>query len=192
MNFIRLSTEFSIYDWAIYNISRVYDILYMGWSDVTESMATTRTPFCGYNMAQCVKLMGEYLSCYLSKTFDPLVYGNVCMIINLPTRSILAISQWNIYQSFTHKMAAKTSWYWSYVTVTLCIQPRSRQINRRNTSHCKTTHMQCTVQRIGRVEKSHHFVGVTRMTSNLPGAAAYFMLLLCVKAIDTFLIMPTS
>jgi len=29
------------------------------------------------------------------------------------------------------------------------------------------------------------------MTSYPPGAAAYFMLLLCVKAIYTFLIMPT-
>ena len=34
--------------------------------------------------------------------------------------------------------------------------------------------------------------GVTRVTSNPPGAAAYFMILLCVKAIYTFLIMPTS
>jgi len=25
----------------------------------------------------------------------------------------------NIYQSFTHKMAAKASWYWNYVIVTL-------------------------------------------------------------------------
>ena len=33
---------------------------------------------------------------------------------------------------------------------------------------------------------------VTRVTSHPPGAAAYFMLLLCVKAIYTFLIMPTS
>jgi len=36
--------------------------------------------------------------------------------------------------------------------------------------------------------------GVTRVTSHppRPGAVAYFMLLLCVKAIYTFLIMPTS
>jgi len=26
----------------------------------------------------------------------------------------------NIYQSFTHKMAAKASWHRNYVTVTLC------------------------------------------------------------------------
>jgi len=35
--------------------------------------------------------------------------------------------------------------------------------------------------------------GMTRVTSHPPpGAAAYFMLLLCVKAIYTFLTMPTS
>ena len=27
----------------------------------------------------------------------------------------------NIYESFTHKMAAKASWHRNYVTVTLCI-----------------------------------------------------------------------
>ena len=135
-------------------------------------MATTRTPFCGYNMAQCVKLMGEYLSCYLN--------------------NIRSVRLWKCL--YDYQLANKK--YFSDITVKhlsefypqdggenqlvlklrhchpiyICIQPRSRQINRRNTSHCKTTHMQCTVQRIGRVEKSHHFVGVTRMTSNLPGA----------------------
>jgi len=29
----------------------------------------------------------------------------------------------NIWESFTHKMAAKASWHWNYVTVTLCILP---------------------------------------------------------------------
>jgi len=36
-------------------------------SDVTESMATIRSPFCRYNMAQCVELRGEDLSCSLNK-----------------------------------------------------------------------------------------------------------------------------
>ena len=30
----------------------------------------------------------------------------------------------NIYQSFTHKMAAKASWHRKYVTVTLCIEKK--------------------------------------------------------------------
>jgi len=36
-----------------------------------------------------------------------------------------SVFQWyhseDIYQSFTHKMAARASWHWNYVTVTLCI-----------------------------------------------------------------------
>ena len=32
-----------------------------------------------------------------------------------------AITVKNIYESFTHKMAAKASRHWNYVTVTLCI-----------------------------------------------------------------------
>jgi len=36
-----------------------------------------------------------------------------------------SVFQWyhseNIYKSFTHKMAAKASWHWNYVTVALCI-----------------------------------------------------------------------
>jgi len=32
--------------------------------DVTETTVTTRAPFCGQNMALCVELNGEDLSCY--------------------------------------------------------------------------------------------------------------------------------
>jgi len=43
----------------------------VGWSDVTESMATIRPPFCGYTctrtMAKCVELMGKDLSCCFNK-----------------------------------------------------------------------------------------------------------------------------
>jgi len=46
------------------------------------------------------------------------------MIISLSTKRIGNIAAMNIYKSFTHKMAAKTSWHRcekNYVTVTLCI-----------------------------------------------------------------------
>jgi len=47
---------------------------------------------------------------FLKITFSPLVYENVCMIISFPTKRISAIILVkNIYQSFTHKMAAKAS-----------------------------------------------------------------------------------
>ena len=38
-----------------------------GWSYITESMVTTRSPFCGYNTIYCVELNGEDLSCYSNK-----------------------------------------------------------------------------------------------------------------------------
>ena len=41
--------------------------LYIGCSDVTESIVMTRSPFCGYNTISCVELNGEDLSCYSNK-----------------------------------------------------------------------------------------------------------------------------
>ena len=41
--------------------------LYIGWNDVTESMVTIRSPFCGYNLAYWVELIGEDLPCYSNK-----------------------------------------------------------------------------------------------------------------------------
>jgi len=41
--------------------------LYTRRSDVTESVATIRAPFCGYNLAKCVQLLGEDLPCYSNK-----------------------------------------------------------------------------------------------------------------------------
>ena len=42
-----------------------YDITRIRGSDVTESMGTIRSPFCGYNAIKCVELNGEDLSCML-------------------------------------------------------------------------------------------------------------------------------
>jgi len=41
--------------------------LHVGWSDLTESMVTIRSPFCGYNSAYCVELKGEDLWSYSHK-----------------------------------------------------------------------------------------------------------------------------
>jgi len=40
---------------------------YIGWSDVTMSMVTIRSPFCLHNTLQCVELNREHLSCYSNK-----------------------------------------------------------------------------------------------------------------------------
>jgi len=42
-------------------------LIYIEWSDVTESVVTVRSPFCGYNTTKCVKVKGEGLSCYSNK-----------------------------------------------------------------------------------------------------------------------------
>jgi len=47
---------------------------------------------CGVNGLRFIVLF--------KKTFDPLVYENVCMIISLPTKRISAISQWKHLQEF--------------------------------------------------------------------------------------------
>jgi len=50
-------------------------------------MVTIRSPFCGYNKTKCVELNGEDLSCYLNE-IQSLVYENVRMIIELPTKRL--------------------------------------------------------------------------------------------------------
>jgi len=64
-----------------------------------------------------VEFKGEDLWCYLNKIQS--VYKNVSMIINSPTNLnktyLIYIPVANISGSFTHKMAAKTSWH-RYVT----------------------------------------------------------------------------
>ena len=43
-------------------------LVHIGRSDVTESMVTIRSPFCGYNTTKCVQLNGEDLACYSNNT----------------------------------------------------------------------------------------------------------------------------
>jgi len=44
------------------------NLVHIGWNDVTESIITIRSPFCGYNTTQFVELNGENLSCHWNKT----------------------------------------------------------------------------------------------------------------------------
>jgi len=76
--------------------------LWIGQSDVTVSMATIRSPFCGYNMAKCGPSYGV-----IKIKFNPSVYKNVCMITSWPTECILAIWQW---QTFIGVLP--TRWRW--------------------------------------------------------------------------------
>ena len=62
---------------------------YTGWHDVTESMATIRPPFCGYNLAHYVELILLLKICNVAqKKFNQLAAENIHMIINQPTKRI--------------------------------------------------------------------------------------------------------
>jgi len=60
-----MTTHYTTYThkMAIVRDQRLCDVTspHIGESDVTESMVTTRSPFCGYNTAQCVELRDEDL-----------------------------------------------------------------------------------------------------------------------------------
>jgi len=56
-----------------------------------------------------------------------MVYENVRMITKFADRAYFSnITEANIYESFTHKMAAKANWHRHYATVTLCVRCTAR------------------------------------------------------------------
>jgi len=97
--------SFSVGRPSAFDVGTTVAGLYIGWSDVTESMVTIRSPFCGYDMTQCVELNGEELSCYSNKIES--VSLRKCPY----DRWLSAVTVTNIYQSFTYKMAGKINWY---------------------------------------------------------------------------------
>jgi len=86
-------------------------------------MATILSPFSGYNTVLFVELRGEDLVCYSNKIKS--VYLRKCLY----DHQLISVTVTNIYKSFTHKMAAKTSYHRcatkvAYVAVSLCISHR--------------------------------------------------------------------
>ena len=83
-------------------------------------MVTMRspTPCCGHN---CVELKGEDLWSYSPKTES--VSLRKCPYDHKLTNKayLSAIPITSIFQNFTYKMAAKTSWQRNYVTVTVAL-----------------------------------------------------------------------
>jgi len=103
--------------WAVY----AWDTIgYIWWSDITESMATIRSSFCGYNTAYCVELMAEDFSCYLNNIQSAGLWKCLYdhLLVNKAYYSNISVKKTLI--TFTHNMAAKASWHRNYVTVTLC------------------------------------------------------------------------
>jgi len=72
-----------------------------------------RSPFCGYNLAKCAALIVE--DCHVIQTkFNQLVEEHVHTIgrfVPADKAYLSDIRVTNISKSFTHKMAAETSWY---------------------------------------------------------------------------------
>jgi len=85
--------------------------VYMRRNDVTESMVTIQSPFCGYSTTKCVELNGEALSCYSNKTES--VSLRKCPYDHWLTDKayLSAITVRNISRSFTYKMAAEINWH---------------------------------------------------------------------------------
>ena len=84
---------------------------YIGWSYVTESMVTIRSPCCGYNLAWCVELKGAHFwSC--SHKIESVSIRKCPYDHWLTNKAYLsAITATSIFRSFTYKMAAKTGWH---------------------------------------------------------------------------------
>ena len=85
-------------------------------------MVTIQSPFCGYNLAYCVELKGEDLSCYLNNIWSVGLWKcpydhELANKVHFNDITVKIISE-----SFTHKTAAEASWHWNYITVTLWIK----------------------------------------------------------------------
>jgi len=87
-------------------ITSLSPYVYIGWSDVTGYMVTIRSPFCGYEMLQCVEIRDEDLSCCSVS----LLKVSICQYMSTNKAYLIDITLANISQSFTYKMAPKTSW----------------------------------------------------------------------------------
>jgi len=80
---------------------------YIRWSDVTQSVVTTRSPFCGYSTTSCVELNGEDLSCYWNKIESTILRKCPYHHWLANKAHVSAITVTDISKSFTYKMAAK-------------------------------------------------------------------------------------
>ena len=82
-----------------------------GQSDITESMVTIRSPFCGCNTTSCTELKGKDWTCYSNRI--KLVSLRKCpydhWFANKAYLSCTTVTDTS--QNSTHKMAAKINWH---------------------------------------------------------------------------------
>jgi len=85
-----------------------------GWSGVTESVVTIRSPFCGYNTMQCVELNGEVLLCCSNK-IESVIYSKKMSMWSLTYQQSVFkryCAQWQaLLRVFAYKMAAESNWH---------------------------------------------------------------------------------
>ena len=97
---------------------------YIGWNNVTASMVTIRSPFCGYNLAWCVELTGEVSPYYWNK-IQPVCLRKLSTWSLIYRKSVLKWQQSNnISNSLPtrwRRKPANIDMERNYVTVTLCI-----------------------------------------------------------------------
>jgi len=97
-------------------------------------MVTIRSPCCGYNLVRCVELKWKDLSSYSHKiesvSLRKYLYDH--KLTNKAYLSVIISSnqQSSIFQSFTYKMAARTSWH-RYGTKLRYCHPMYNTINHR-------------------------------------------------------------
>jgi len=83
--------------------------LYIGWSDVTETMVTIRSPFCGYNTIYCVELNSTLRKWLTNKAYlSAITVTNISRSLYLQNGGKNSLEQIHTEQN--------------YVSVTLCIR----------------------------------------------------------------------
>ena len=110
--------------------------LYTGWNDVTASMVTIRSSFCGYNLVYVCGVNWWRFTMLFKYNLIAWFKENAHMVINLPTKRIYVTSE---QEAFLRVLFLQTRWRRkpagidmerNYVSVILCIRRRRDRLGR--------------------------------------------------------------
>ena len=108
----------------------------------------------GLTITSSAELRGDNLSCYLNKILSVGLWNCLYDHQLANTAYLSDITVANIYESFIHKMAVKTSWHnRNYITVTLCILRSYSMLHqdrflRRNVTHIQQLSIRMVTARL--------------------------------------------
>ena len=94
-------------------------------------MVTTRSPCCGYNLARCVELKGEYLWSYSHKIESVSLRMSIRSLVTNREYLSTIITETNIFRVLPtrwRRRPAGIDTERNYITVTLCISPAARSL----------------------------------------------------------------